>query len=63
MTTLNGNPHTPPAGQTIAELVQEVTGTDKGVAVAVDGAVVPRSRWKATPAAGEIEIVTAAQGG
>ncbi|MDU0479474.1 sulfur carrier protein ThiS [Staphylococcus chromogenes] len=63
MTTLNGKPHNPPAGQSIAELVQQITGTDKGVAVAVDGAVVPRSRWADTPAMGEIEIVNAAQGG
>lgn len=63
MTTVNGRPHTPTDNQTIAELVAELTGTDKGVAVAVDGAVVPRSAWSDTPAVGEIEIVTAAQGG
>ncbi|MDR2998929.1 MAG: sulfur carrier protein ThiS [Microbacterium sp.] len=42
-----------------------VDGGRLGVAVAVGGAVVPRSRWSARPlAAGdEIEIVTAVQGG
>lgn len=36
-----------------------------GVAVAVDAAVVPRSRWSATGLTGteDIEIVTAVQGG
>lgn len=36
-----------------------------GVAVAVGGTVVPRSRWSARPVAegDEIEIVTAVQGG
>ncbi|MVQ42079.1 sulfur carrier protein ThiS [Microbacterium sp. MAH-37] len=42
-----------------------VDGGRLGVAVAVGGAVVPRSRWSAhqVAAGDEIEIVTAVQGG
>jgi sulfur carrier protein len=37
----------------------------RGVAVAVDGAVVPRSRWSQTllEAGQRVEVLTAAQGG
>jgi sulfur carrier protein len=55
------------AGSTIADLVVQVTEEDdpKGVAVAVDRCVVPRSEWATTPArAGSlVEVVTAAAGG
>ena len=55
------------AGATIADLVQAITELDepKGVAVAVDRAVVPRSEWATTPArAGSlVEVVSAAAGG
>jgi sulfur carrier protein len=39
--------------------------TTTGVAVAVDGAVVPRSQWASTPLrhGAVVEIVTAVQGG
>jgi len=54
-------------GATIADLVQAITELDepKGVAVAVDRAVVPRSEWATTPArAGSlVEVVSAAAGG
>jgi len=38
-------------------------GTRLGIAVAVDGAVIPRAKWATTPVAGAIDIVTAVQGG
>jgi sulfur carrier protein len=54
-------------GSTIADLVARLTEVDdpKGVAVAVDRCVVPRSEWATTPArAGSlVEVVTAAAGG
>jgi sulfur carrier protein len=61
------------AGSTIADLVARLTaeaeaGAEagaKGVAVAVDRCVIPRSEWATTPArAGSlVEVVTAAAGG
>ena len=64
---LNGEPVEVHAGATIADLVADVIDDPdpKGVAVAVDRCVVPRSEWASTPArAGSlVEIVTAAAGG
>ena len=55
------------AGATIADLVAALTADEdpKGVAVAVDRCVVPRSEWATTPArAGSlVEVVGAAAGG
>jgi sulfur carrier protein len=51
---------------TVADVVERLAGTDaKGVAVALNGDVVPRSAWPATrPAEGDrIEVLTAVQGG
>lgn len=54
-------------GLTVAELVAELTDADaaRGIAVAVDGAVVPRAdRGRVRLAAdAKVEIVTAVQGG
>jgi sulfur carrier protein len=63
--TVNGEARDVPAGTTVAQVVREVTDQDKGVAAAVNGEVVPRSAWPATPLAGHdaVEIVTAVQGG
>ncbi len=65
--TVNGEPVSVPPGSTIADLVATLTegGAAKGVAVAVDRCVVPRSEWASTPArAGSlVEVVTAAAGG
>ena len=64
---VNGEPVEVPAGSTIADLVASLTEEDdpKGVAVAVDRCVVPRSEWATTPArAGSlVEVVGAAAGG
>ena len=64
---LNGEPIEVRAGATIADLVAALTAQDdpRGVAVAVDRCVVPRSEWATTPArAGSlVEVVTAAAGG
>jgi len=55
------------AGATVAALVAElgVPAGGRGVAVAVDGEVVPRAEWEATAIAdgAAVEIVTAVAGG
>lgn len=65
--TVNGDPFELAAGSTIADLVGTVTegGSGRGVAVAVDRCVVPRSEWATTPAraGSQVEVVTAAAGG
>jgi sulfur carrier protein len=52
-------------GASVATVVHRLAPSPKGVAVAVNGDVVPRSAWEATPVAGgdTIEILGAAQGG
>jgi len=65
--TVNGDALEVAAGSTIADLVRALTEDDdpKGVAVAVDRCVVPRSEWASTPARSGslVEVVTAAAGG
>jgi sulfur carrier protein len=49
---------------TVGALLTSLGYPDRGVAVAVDQAVVPRSRWTTTLSDGaSIEVVTAVQGG
>ena len=50
---------------TVQALVETITEARRGVAVAVNGEVVPRSTWtRATLADGDsVEVLTAAQGG
>lgn len=54
--------HTP---VTIAELLVAIDAPPRGVAVAVDGAVVPRGGWTehALEDGARVEILTAVQGG
>jgi sulfur carrier protein len=65
--TVNGEPASLPAGSTVADLVRAVTeeADPKGVAVAVDRCVVPRSEWASTRLApgALVEVVGAAAGG
>jgi sulfur carrier protein len=65
--TVNGDPLTVPAGSTIADVVAHLVGgaEPKGIAVAVDRCVIPRSQWSTTPArpGAPIEVVSAAAGG
>lgn len=65
--SINGEPVRVAAGSTIADLVTRLTEEvdPKGVAVAVDRCVVPRSEWASTPArdGSLVEIVSAAAGG
>jgi sulfur carrier protein len=64
---VNGEPVQVVAGATIADLVVQLVEDEeaRGVAVAVDRCVVPRSEWATTPArAGSlVEVVSAAAGG
>ena len=62
---LNGEPSDLPDGSTVAQAVAELTTASSGVAAAVNGEVVPRGSWAATPLrdGDQVEIVTAVQGG
>lgn len=64
--SVNGADRELAADATIADVVAEIAGDARGVAVAVDGVVLPRERWEAT--VGELEpsaidVLTAVQGG
>jgi sulfur carrier protein len=63
--TVNGSPWDGPAGATVADVVERWCRSPRGVAVARNGAVVPKSAWSHTPVADgdQLEIVTAAAGG
>lgn len=60
--SLNGDPAVVARGCTVADLLPSLDG---GVAVALNGTVIPRHRLAATPLAegDEVEIVMAVQGG
>ena len=63
---LNGNPQDLPDGALLADAFERLgIGDPRGVAVALDGEVVPRSRWSTTQVTeGQaIEILRAVQGG
>jgi sulfur carrier protein len=62
---VNGDPRTIALGTTVAELVAALTSAAKGIAVAVDEAVVPRGVWADTvlDAGNRVEVLTAVQGG
>lgn len=49
----------------VATLVERITEARRGVAVAVNGTVVPRSTWATAPLTDgdRVEVLTAAQGG
>jgi sulfur carrier protein len=49
----------------VAALVAQLTEARRGVAVAVNGEVVPRSAWPGAPLrdGDRVEVLTAAQGG
>jgi sulfur carrier protein len=62
---VNGDLAPIPAEATVAALVAGLTAAERGVAVALNGEVVPRSAWAATglTEGDRIEVLTAAQGG
>ena len=62
---LNGTPTSVGPGSTLADLVVALALPERGVALALDGEVVPRRAWPDTgiPAGARVEVVTAMQGG
>jgi sulfur carrier protein len=64
--TVNGRGRAAVAGTTVAGVVNELAGgLVRGVAVAVNGEVVPRASWPATVLhdGDTVEVLTAVQGG
>lgn len=63
--TVNGESVVVDADASVRDVVAGLGLPDRGIAVAVDGAVVPRGRWdRHTMTDGAVvEIVTAVQGG
>ena len=63
--TVNGEVRELPADVSVAMLVARLTAAPRGVAVAVNGEVVPRSTWETADLADgdRVEVLTAAQGG
>lgn len=64
---VNGEPRELPAGATVASLIASLHNAPdgRGVAVAVEGEVVPRAQWPTTELqdGAAIEVVVAVQGG
>ena len=62
---LNGDATTVVVGATIGAMVDGLGKGRRGVAVAVNDEVVPRSRWDSTALSDDdrVEILTASQGG
>lgn len=64
---VNGQPRELDAGATVADLVAQMAAAHdgRGVAVAVDGEIVPRGAWQDTELAqgAQVEVVVAVQGG
>jgi sulfur carrier protein len=67
MIVLNGEPREHGAGEVVTALVQSLglPAPARGVAVAIDGEVVPRAAWEtqAIPDGARVEVLTAMQGG
>lgn len=63
--TLNGDPADLPGGSTVTALAASLALPERGVAIAIDGEVVPRSAWAETvvPEQARVEVVTPMQGG
>jgi sulfur carrier protein len=63
--TLNGEHRQLEEGTTVDVVVAGLDCGPAGVAVAINGDVVPRSRWVATPLSADdrVEVLAAAQGG
>jgi sulfur carrier protein len=65
--TINGTRRELPDGATVASVIAALPGTPegRGVAVALEGEVVPRAQWQATELheGARVEVVVAVQGG
>lgn len=62
---LNGAPRELADGTTLVDLIESLTGSTRGSAVAVDDEVVPRSTWPEYRLRDgqRVELITAVQGG
>jgi sulfur carrier protein len=62
---INGQRHELPDDATLTDVVARLTSAARGVAVALNGSVVPRGEWHSTALAeaDQVEILTAVQGG
>ena len=63
---INGEQRELPLGATLADVVGTLPARDgRGVAVAVEGEVIPRGAWPSTALTdgARVEVVTAVQGG
>ncbi|MFR9774687.1 sulfur carrier protein ThiS [Micromonospora sp. MS34] len=62
---VNGAGREVPGGTSVADVVRTVTDQQRGLAVAVNGEVVPRGGWSATVLrdGDRVEVLSAAQGG
>ncbi len=65
MITVNGENHALDEQLTLRQLLDQLSMPAQGIAVAVDGTVLPKSRWDDTTVQNgwTIEILTAVQGG
>ena len=65
--TINGERHEFPAGATVVSVIESLPGAPegRGIAVAVEGEVVPRAQWPKTELleGARVEVVVAVQGG
>jgi sulfur carrier protein len=63
--TLNGERRELPDGATVETAVRELGEPERGVAVALDGEVVPRRDWASTRVRDgqQVEVLRAVQGG
>jgi sulfur carrier protein len=63
--TVNGQQWELPPGATLADVLSRLAVPSYGVAVALDGAVVPRASWPGTILrdGAAVEVLTAVQGG
>jgi sulfur carrier protein len=64
--TVNGEPRLLPTDARVSDAVAVLApDATKGIAVALDGDVIPRSQWASTPIAegAQLEVLTAVQGG
>jgi len=65
--TINGDRRELPVGATVASVIASLSGAPggRGVAVALEGEVVPRAKWPTTELhdGAKVEVVVAVQGG
>lgn len=62
---VNGEPRDRADEATLGDLVTDLTAATTGIAVALNGVVVPRAAWSTTRLADDdsVEVLTAVQGG